>query len=270
MTKTAPYLLALIFILQSCSTTYQNFVSPLESTALHYHDIPLQADSLKTATYFSGIVSFGGTTASNDFFYSFQASMHRSYNLGIIQAYYGAGLSAGSYHFDQFYSSMYPGPSYQRMSPKFFGSYGLNAGVNLVFNFGAFEWRALGVEGLAYNEFGEFLNVRKSAPDSITSVRETNSMTKSLGGTTEFLWKRKRGTVFGYKMAVGGFFVASKNFLGIENYERPMYFSNTMHLTKGNVTAFWQLNFGSYISAFQMGVNYRLEKRKIIHANIYQ
>jgi hypothetical protein len=270
MKKTAPYLFALIFILQSCSTNYQNFVSPLESTALHYHDIPLQTDSVKKATYFSGVVSFGSTTASNDFFYSFQATTHRSLNLGIIQAYYGAGFSAGSYHFDQFNSSIYPGINFQRLSPKFFGAYGVNAGMNIVFNFGSFEWRALGVEGLAYNEFGQFLNFRKSAPDSTASVRETNSMTKSIGGTTEFLWKRKRGIVFGYKMAVGGFIIASKNFLGIENYERPMYFSNTMHLTKGNVTAFWQLNFGSYISAFQMGVNYRLGKQKIIHANIYQ
>lgn len=269
MKKNTPYLIASILILQSCSTTYQNYVSPLESASYHYHDIPLQSDSIKTAIYLSGVLSLGSSMASNDFFYSFQGAIHRSHNLGIIQTYYGAGLSAGSYHFDQFSSYTYPGINYQRTSPKFFASCGLNAGINLVLNFGSFEWRAIGLEGSACNEFGEFLNFRKNAPDSTTSVRETNNLTKSIGGTTEFLWRRKRGGVFGYKMAIGGFFIADRNFRGIENYEKPMYFSNTFHLTKDNVTAFWQFNFGSYISAFQMGVNYRLGNKKKLQNSIY-
>ncbi len=269
MKKTIPYLIPGIFILQACNTSYQTLVSPLESTSYHYHDIPLQSDSIKKATYISGAVSLGGSMAENDFFYSFQGSMHRSYNLGIFQGYVGADIAAGSYHFDQFNSYPYPGTTNGRVSPKFFGSCGLNSGVNIVLNFGSFEWRAIGIEGAVYNEFGEFLNYRKSVPDSNTSVRETNSLTKSLGGTTEFLWKKRRGAVFGYKIAIGGFFINDKKFNGIENYEKPMYVSNTLHLTKGNVTAFWQLNFGSYISAFQLGVNYRLSNKKPIQNNVY-
>ncbi len=264
MKKTQCCLLVLIVcIIQSCGTNYPNYVSPLESTAFHYYDIPLQTDSIKTATYISGTISLGSSLESNDFIYSFQANIHRSHNLGMIQTYYGAGITAGSFRFDQFDSYIpYPSTNYHGIPPKFFGAYGINGGINVVFNFGSFEWRAIGIEGAAYNEFGGYLNYRKSAPDSTSSVRETNSFTKSVGGTTDLLWKKRRGTVFGYKMAIGGFFIADKNFNGIENYQRPMYFSNTLHLTKGNITAFWQFNIGSYTSAFQMGINYKLGTKK--------
>ena len=264
-------LLALVFIMQSCSTSFSSYVSPLEGTSFQYHAIPMQSDSLKSATYVSANVSLGSSLSSNDFMYSFQGNIHRSHNFGFLQAYYGAGILAGSYRFDRFdqYSYTPNGSGYRGVSPKFFGAYGINGGINAVFNFGSFEWRVIGIEGSLYNEFGEYLNFRKNAPDSTSSIRETNSATKSLGGTTEFLWRRRRGTVFGYKMALGGFFIADKNFNGLENYQKPMYFSNTLHLTKGNMTAFWQINFGSYISTFQMGINYRLGNKKPANINFH-
>lgn len=269
--KKTPYLLfAVIFIIQSCSTNYSSFVSPLEATSFQYHTIPLQSDSVKSATYFSANVSLGSSLSNNDFMYSFQANIHRSHNFGFLQAYYGAGILAGSYRFDRFNDyNYYPGTYNSFPSPKFFGAYGINGGINAVFNFGNFEWRVFGMEGSVYNEFGEYINFRKTASDSTSSVRETNSLTKTLGGTTEFLWKRRRGSIFGYKMAIGGFFIADKNFHSLEYYQKPMYFSNTLHLTKGNMTAFWQMNIGSYLSTFQMGINYKLGNKKPSNTNTY-
>ena len=258
MEKAIPYLTAALFILQSCSTSYQNLVSPLEANAYHYHEIPLQSDSIRKATYASMMVSIGSSMSTNDFFYSVNAAIHQSYNLGTFQAYYGAGLVAGSYRFDSYNSYTYPSNTYHPIPSKFFGAVGANGGMNIVFNFGRFEWRAMGVEATAYKEFGALLNYRKAASDSSSSVRETNSFVKSLGGTTEFLWKKRGAAVFGYKMAIGGFIIDDKNFRGVENFDRPIYFSNTLHFTKGNITAFWQLNFGSYVSGFQTGFNYRL------------
>ena len=256
-----PILLVLLLFLSGCATTYSSYVNPLEGNSNAYSTIPLKSDSLKLATYASALVTIGGSNSLNDLLFSFHGNIHKSHNWGIVQGYYGAGIALGSY---RFYENLpYSNFSLNRVTPKYFGAYGINGGLNLVLNFNTFEWRAIGLETSVVNEFGKYLSFRKSQADSNLSVLETNGLLRSLGGTTEFLWKRKSGMVVGYKIAIGGFFIPDHNFRGMENFQKPLYFSNSIHLTKGNLTGFWQFNFGSYNNTFQMGVNYQLRKRTL-------
>ncbi|MEJ0080084.1 MAG: hypothetical protein WDM78_03765 [Puia sp.] len=53
---------------------------------------------------------------------------------------------------------------------KFFGSYGVSGGINIVNASGKHEWRALGIEVTIQNEFGNYSDFRKSLPDSAANV----------------------------------------------------------------------------------------------------
>jgi len=256
------------------------FLSPTNSNANPYAVIPMKTDSLRSANYISALYNIG---SANDLGYdnvlAFQLRFHRSHNFGIFQAFYGANISLGSYVISDYFRTKYSDspnvygnyyPPYQYFDTvfrvtgrsSFFGNYGFTGGINMVIPFEKGEWRPLGIEMSVQNEFGNYLNFRKTLPDSAADIVFRKSFTATLGFYMDIIGKNRHGTEFGYKISYG--FPLNS----INNYYRnvgasifPMcYLSNTFHLTKKRITAFMQANVGTYAQSFQTGVSCRIGK----------
>ena len=253
MKKLLFFCLLIATFVTSCTTPHY-YTSPLNNTSQYYHSISLQSDSVKSATYVNGIVTLGSAENGLDNVYAFNGNISRSHNFKFIQAYYGVGLTVGEYIIQQLSATTITIPPTEYS----FGAYGFNGGVNLVAPFGnkGSEWRIIGIETSIQNEFGNYLEFRKSNVDSKTI--ESNNWTKTIGGYSEIVWKLKDGYQFGYKLSCGESLV-SKNYGG---YDIPVYVLNTFHFTRENVTAFVQINAGTYAEGIQFGVNYRICKKK--------
>jgi len=271
--KTLLFLLVISLVFSNCvSSSY--FYSPTISSSNPYHAIPLQSDSTKGATYVSGIITLGGANESlRDNAFSFQGRIHRSNNFGNFQAYYGANLTLGVYHvseFDNYYHS-YSYPYYDSnyhyySSNNFFGSYGFNGGINAVISLPRGEWRPIGIETSVQREFGSYYSFRKNLPDSAANGIFKKNTTGTIGIYTDIIHKSRHGAEFGYKLSFGFVINPSSDYAHVYNPNAVgalVYISNTLHLTKGNVTGFAQINLGNaYAANVQLGINYQLGKKK--------
>jgi hypothetical protein len=252
------------------------YLSPSNANSNPYHTIPFKKDSVKKASYISALFHAGTANDDGDYEYAFRINFHRSHNFGDFQAYYGLNGTIGRYSIAEFknYNYQYQGgffPAYQvsdsgyliTQKDLFFGSIGFNGGINLVLPFRKGEWRLLGLETSIQKEFGDYLNFRKNLPDTAATVIFRNSTTASIGIYTDIIGRTRRGTEFGYKMALGMVLNSAHDY---SRYNRadifPVgYWSNTFHLTKGRITGFIQFNFGTFATNFQTGVNYGLAKK---------
>jgi hypothetical protein len=259
------YLLPLIAICLLNSCIEQAYLSPFNANSNPYHAIPLQSDSIRGATYISSVFTIGAANQDwLDNVFAFRLGLHRSHTFGNFHLYYGGNVAAGIYNisssnFDDL--TMNGAQVNQYAGSKFFGGYGFNGGFNVllpIHNGG--EWRVIGLEGSAQNEFGDYMNFRKNLSDSVASIITKNNWTGTVGVTSEIITKRRSGTEFGYKLGIGTGLNTLKNYYS-HYTEVPIYVSNTLHFTKDNFTAFWQINLGSYAGSFQMGINYRFGKK---------
>lgn len=230
----------------------------------------MHSDSAKVANYASAILMGGGQNYFwRDGVASFQGSFYQARNFGHFQAFYGAGVSLGSYHAKEYYIT---NQGFYRFVPidtlihingnsKFFGGYGLNGGINYVVpsKNGKFEWR-IGLEISIQHEFGDYLSFRKTLPDTAVDVVEKSNWTKTIGGYSDFNWKSRNGFIFGCKFALGGSFVSHATYIGNQSQASPSYFSSTFHFTQNPITYFLQFNIGSYAANFQVGANFKLGK----------
>ena len=264
------YLLFLLSAL-SCSTPRAYFMSPMDINANTYHTMPMATDSQKAATYANLTFNTGGSNQHlQDVVLGGRMDIHRAYQFGHFQAYYGGGLALGNYHVQDVYhfsNDYYNGANdtvyHYRAADRFYGIYGINGGINLVIPFanGKGEWRAIGLETSCQKEFGDYIQYRKGVPDTAYDILATYNHAFMLGGMTEIVGRTRHGTEFGYKIAVGTVLFPKGNYLGRESYTRPAYFYNTLHVTKKKVTGFLQVNIGVYSASFQFGVNYNLSKK---------
>jgi hypothetical protein len=250
------------FLFASCAVSHSYYQSPLDVNVNSYHVVPLRSDSIKTALYGSANFLAGASNyQGRDNLMGFQANIYQSHSLGLINAFYGAGFSKGSYHVAEYYGTKSNDTTYHiSKSSQSFGALGFNGGMSFALPGprGRGEFR-IGFETAVYKEFGQYLNYRQALPDSVADIIATSGWTKTIGGTMEFVSKSRRsGTVFSYKAAIGGSFVSADNYRGSQSADVPFYFSNTLQLTKHKVTGFAQLNFGKHQSSFQMGFAYRL------------
>ncbi len=262
------FLLAVIILVGCRIPAY--YMSPFNSTTNYYHAIPMQSDSIKTATYATGLFTAGGSNYFwRDGVSAFNGSLHQSRNFGKFQAFYGANLTLGNYHVKEYYGT---NAELFRTAPidtlihiaggnNFFGSCGFNGGINYVIpsKNGKFEWR-IGLETSIQHEFGAYLSFRKSLPDTAVDIVEKSNWTKTLGGYFDFNWKSRTGIIVGYKVALDGVLVSHATYVGNQSQFAPAYFSQTIHITKNPVTYFTQLNIGSYAANVQFGVNFMLGK----------
>jgi len=237
------------------------FLSPLNSTSQTYHTMPLHSDSVKSAIYANGIVTLGvANQKGRDNIYSFNATINRSHNLGSFQAFYGVDFIAGDYVIQKFSNTDITIPP----TDNFFDAIGFNGGINLVVPFGkrGSEWRIIGVETSLQNEFGDYLKYRKAIADTTEGLDQTSNFTTTVGGYSEIIWKTKDNDQVGYKISCGTVVAPGNTYYGSASHNNPTYFLNTFHVTRKNVTAFGQIDIGTYTTSVQFGVNYRIGRNK--------
>ena len=273
----------MIFLFCSCIPERHGYLlSPLNASSNAYRVIPMKMDSLKSSIHVSGILSAGSANERGaDHVTMFQGSLHRSNNFGIFQAYYGANISLGSYYIEDYYNfyhnynggSNYP---YIRDSSnhipgthKFFGSYGISGGINIVAThqhirkYRHSEWRVLGLETSLQREFGSYSDMRSKLPDTAANIIFRKQFFAYLGLYSEWIWTNRDQIEFGFKLAAGMDLNPGSNY---SNYYAqsilPLYsFSVAFHVKKDRYTGFIQTNFGTYADNIQFGLSYRLGKK---------
>jgi len=251
-------LVTITLLSASCRETA--FLTPLNHISHYYRTIPLHSDSVKNATYANALLTLGnGNRILTDDFYSFQAGANRSFNFGNFQGYFGGDMTLGNY---QLNPSDFPNSTNNGLTSKFFGAYGFNAAVNYVMPFDRGEWRVIGLETSFQNEFGDYLQFRKTFPPENALIVQTADWIKTLGVYTEFAWKVGHNKIFGYRLAAGGTFTSPKNYLGSDSTHTPGYFSNTFRLSSDYITGFLQMNTGTYAFSMQLGMNFNISKHR--------
>jgi hypothetical protein len=256
-----------IILLSSCYRSAYYF-SPLNANSNGYKTIPMQSDSLKSASYSGADVRLGGSNFGwRDFVYSFSASFHRSHNWKELQVFYGANVSAGGYYVSPYHARTnepYIDTTYinKHAGNKTFYSGGLQAGINYVIPVGSHgsEWRVIGIEASVQKEMGDYLNFRKGLTDSTARIVTRTRLFTNIGLTTEMV-KRRRRYSLGVRFAMG---IALPNYNNTftGNTSLPVYFSPTFHFTRNRITSFGQLNIThAYASSLQLGAQYRLGRK---------
>lgn len=272
-------LLAAPFLFSQC-TYHAYFQSPFYGNSEPYHAIPLQSDSLKSATYVSGAFTIGGVNQSlRDDVYSFNGSFHRSHNFGNFQGFYGANFAVGSYTASEYGFYQYDRPvgvgdslpPNLKPGSRFFGGYGAGGGIDYVLPFGrGSEWRVVGLSFTVQKEFGGYRNFRKAMPDSLADVIFRNDLTGVLGVSTEFAFKGRHATI-GYKLMLAGDILnTKKNYGGYNNdLYGTIFFQQTLSLTRHRITGFVQFNVGDRLFIAHSGINCRLGGRERNSARRY-
>ncbi len=232
--------------------------------------MPVQSDSLKSATYADGAFTIGGLNDQwRDQVYSFQLDVHQAHVLDNVRIYYGASASLGSYNvkpYGYFNNNQYTADSAlnDRSGHKTFGAFGANAGISFTAPMGKKgEWRYVGLEGSLYNELGDYYSFRKNLPDSVADVIDKKKYFGSLGISTELVFKGRSNRKFGIKFAGGTYLrrlYYNFNYTGNQQaqYSDLIYFSNTYHFTSDKVTTYFQINIATQAGHFRVGMNYRL------------
>lgn len=260
----------MIFFLSSC-IRYAYYQSPLQANTQAYKAIPLHQEGVAAATYASGAFTGGGANDQlRDGLWAFLGGLHRSHNFGHFQAYYGLTGSLGTYHVKAIAQNPEPS-SYnnrnlndslirQMAGNKFFGTWGANAGINVVLPFeNGGEWRVVGGEVSWNNEFGDYLRFRQKLPDTAANLIDRNRQYLTLSLSTDVIFPVNNGSI-GFKFSFSG----TPRTINGHNRDRspttysPAYFSQTIHVTKKNVTGYLQWNLGTKAANMQFGANVRL------------
>lgn len=256
---------AVAFLFSRC--TYRAYYqSPFHGGSETYHTIPLQSDSLKSATYVSGVFTGGGVNHNlRDNVFSFTGSVYRSHNFGDFQGFYGVSGSLGSYDVAEYSGyEPYGGGTTTLYTPdpgnKFFGGYSGSGGINFVLPFGrGSEWRVIGTSFTLQKEFGDYQRFRKSVPDSLANSIFNNNLIGVLGVSTEFAFRTRHGMI-GYKLMLAQDVInGNSHYRGYDSakYGRVI-FQQTLSFRRDRVTGSVQFNVGDRLFNAQLGVGYRL------------
>jgi len=272
--------LLILFVFSSCARK-SYYLSPFNGNAMTYYAKPLLADSAKSATYFSATFTAGDPNNEyytyddnnkkqlSDNLEAFQFSFHRSHTSKFFQAYYGASFTTGTYEVTRYdslhYEGNYAGADLSKLlgGHKYFAGAGLVGGINLVMPLRrGHEWRVLGIETSIGKEWGDYLNFRKSMPDSSAIAISKNDHYGYIGLTSELVFKKRQNT-FGIKWALGSSLYKTIE-LGRSDlrttYVVPIYFSTTFQYSRPKFTVFTQINVTDHSESFQLGASYKLSK----------
>lgn len=253
------------FLFDRC--TYRAYYqSPFYGNSETYHAIPLRADSLKSATYVSGVFTEGGSNDNlKDNVFAFTGSIYRSHNFGNFQGFYGVSGSLGSYDVtnDSGYKPSGGRATLYTPNPgsKFFGGYSASGGINVVIPLDrrGSEWRVVGASFTWQKEFGDYWGFRKRLPDSMANSIFNNTVTGILGLSTEFAFKTRHGMI-GYKLMLAEDILnGGSHYRGYDNVQyRMQFFQQTLSFRRQRVTGSVQFNLGDRLFNAQLGVGYRL------------
>jgi hypothetical protein len=259
-------LLTLIPLVLSSCLRRAYFLNPLHGNNQPYRSLPMVSDSSHHAAYAHGSFSAGGANDQlSDGVVSLQGSVYQAHTFQNVQLYYGVTGTIGNYHMNthHHYNDV-PNSDYLKSldGDNFFGAAGGIGGFDFVVPFASgSEWRVFGIEGSVLKEFGDYLSVRRSIPDSAVSGIDRNDVHGSLSFGTNIIKRfRRSGNAFGFKLAyvVGTNRVREYIDGGYISSFRPGFLSSTFHFTANRITGFGQFNFGHYVANVQFGVNYRL------------
>jgi hypothetical protein len=283
MNKNSTLLLFILLpvVFSSCARKAY-YLSPFDGKATTYYAKPLIADSAKSAIYLSGVVTASSendeytvydeenSKSLSDHLTSFQFSLHRSHTAKYFQAYYGATFTTGRYEVTKYDSSRYRSNyahadmSNVKTGNKYFAGAGFVGGINLVvpLNKGS-EFRLLGIETSIGNEWGDYLDFRKSLPDSSASAINRKGRYGYIGLTSEVVFKKRKGNNFGMKIGVG-----TSLFKTIElgrsekrnTYMVPLYFNFTFQYSRPKFTVFAETSKAAHSTGIQFGASYKLSK----------
>lgn len=248
------------------------YVSPVYGSNTPYHTVPLKNEQTASAMYANASLQTAATNNwGTDHTYQLQSNIYRTHNLGLLQTYYGGGLTLGLYHVEPFDSMGYSRAS-SRLAIKpinagagnrFYGTGNIHGGIHLAMPFSsagnAPEWR-LGSKVALHQEFGDYLSFRKSLnPDSVTGVAKSN-MLGSLSGYTELVIPTGDAYV-GAQLEVNWILgnqysdvYFNKDFGG----GRYVYTNWTFHVTQNKSTVYLQCTIGHRLLGVHAGINYRL------------
>jgi hypothetical protein len=257
------------------------FTSPLNGYANDYHPLPLLKDSAHTALYVSGNFLTGvANVRARDEVNAFRGAFTVAHHGAFFQAYYGGGLTLGSYNmkkWDSGYTStpywQAPPPEYDanilnsHAGPKFFGAASFHAGFNLVIAGGDVEWRAIGLETTLNHEFGSYLSVRKGLPDTAATLIARRPFYGTFGVSSELIISGAHGEL-GARIAGGPVFGDPYSDPKIyDNASRSdlryWYLTMTSHYTQGRYTGYTQLNLAAKAVSFSLGLHYRLTRPRV-------
>lgn len=265
------FLFFISFYLVGCIGRQAYYVSPFNGITNPYHTIPMHKDSIKSASYLSSVISMGGANeGETDPVYSFTANLSRSHNFSFFQAYYGAGLTVGSYKIKP-YDSLGNNHTVnyrlinQQTGNYFFGGGGFDGGINVVTGSEKFEWRIFGAETSLRQEFGNYVHARNHIPDSAATVVVRNRFYGTFGFFTEILG-RGRNSETGCKLGMGGAIGSDyHNFHFKDSYfaKNPPSFGYVLlnvHTTVNKWTAYIQGNFAKKAASCFIGMNYRISR----------
>jgi hypothetical protein len=204
----------------------------------------------------------GGTNQDlRDSYLGVTGSLHQAHNFGNFQAYYGLNATAGRYQVKSTFEGNRRAESIQfHTGERFFGSAGASGGINVVAPFDDGEWRVLGTQLSYTREFGDYYSFRKGIPDSAVTYVDRNYNFFTLGFNTEIAGQLRNRDVLTYKLAYIMKLGSLKNELIAGEHLHPGYLSNTISYTAKKMTASIQLNTGTKLFGFQLGVNYRLSR----------
>jgi hypothetical protein len=263
--------LLLVLSLSGCITQHAYFQSPFHAATSSYKAIPLGADSLKSAVYAGGVLTFGGANQRlRDEVVAFTGTVHRSHHFGFVQGYYGVTGVLGKYHADNFIPQNTRSAAFNQnlndslingmVGNKLYGGWGLNGGINAVIPFRRrHEWRVFGVEASWMNEFGDYLSFREKLPDTAANINDRRSRYLTLAFSTDVVWRVGQGSI-GLK---SGYTTATRTLpeYNISRNSRRYlagFWSETLHFESQKVTGFFQFNVGGHAFNMQAGFNYRL------------
>jgi hypothetical protein len=259
-------------LLTSCATRQAFYVSPYNGNHNPYHPIPLKQDSVKSASY-AGLSISNGTANDNkaDKTITFFTSFSRAHNFGDFQGFYAANVSLGNYKvvpFSEYESTgnFNPDAINENAGNKFFGSTGIDGGINFVLPIHNGEWRVLGIETSAQQEFGKYASFREKLTDKDADLIVRSNLFATIGGYTELAGKISNGSA-GIRLAAGTV-LGSKyhNLLIVDQFSgkrlKYNYINVTIFLTEKKVTGYLQANYSGKSQAGFLGVNYRLGKLK--------
>lgn len=261
------------------------FTNPGYGNAMPYHTLPLDKDSTKNNLYLNAS-AFGGSSnyEYNDEQYGLNVNLYNVNTFSGFKVWYGGGLTSGLYHVKK--QEAYP-DSVDYINTiagsKFYGSLNGNAGITYALSLGNVEWRILGIQATAQQEFGNYLSFRKQLAKQKIPVNgnTTQAFLLTTGLSSEICIRIPNGSFnisqqYNVLMGKTYRYILYTDYdynseMNIYKRKRYDYFTSTYSATIKNMTYFLQANLqplwkidddGPKMENLQFGVNYRFPLRK--------
>jgi hypothetical protein len=271
MQKISCCFIALLLFIVSCTPLHVDqipayYVNPLNGEMPVYKPNLVREDSVKSAAFVTGGISFGGANDDfNDQFTVVNAGISRSHLFNRIGLRYGANLLLGSYKVnkvdpDNHHSTVDPDYINKYARPYSFGSYGADGGIHYSAYSRVAEFHVLGAEFSMNKEFGHYLKFRKDLPVNVATHVDDDPVFGTVGIYSEVI-NRTQKVKPGIKVGFGRAFNSGFNGFDYDGNPKKIhynYFSVTPFLSKNHWSGSIQLEFGQIGSSLQLATHYRL------------